>query len=260
MMSELLTHIDGRGVATVTMNRPLVHNAFDPVLIASLTYAFTTLNADDNVRAVVLKGAGKSFSAGADLTWMQEAAKYSKEQNRVDAVLLSNMLVAIDGCSKPVIALVQGLAMGGGVGLTACADIAIAHTDTKFALSEVKLGLTPATISPFVMRAIGAKNCRRLFLTAERFTAAEAKDYGLISEVAEDVEAKAEEFIAVLLKNSPKAMAAAKVLINSIENQEITPDILSMTADEIAERRTSDEGQEGLAAFLEKRKPNWIKE
>ncbi|WP_299439590.1 enoyl-CoA hydratase-related protein [uncultured Rhodospira sp.] len=252
---------DDRGVATVTLTRPAVHNAFDDGLIARLTEVFTTLGADAVVRVVVLAAEGKSFSAGADLTWMQRMAGYSRAENLADAKGLAAMLEAIDACPKPTVALVQGPAFGGGVGLVAACDIAIGTADAAFSLSEVKLGIIPAVISPYVLAAIGPRACRRYMLTGERFDAEEAHRLGLLHEVVgrEELVGAGEVMIAALLKAGPLAQAAAKDLLRAVSHR--APDaVADDTAARIADIRASAEGQEGLTAFLEKRKPAWIKE
>ncbi|MFN3370574.1 MAG: enoyl-CoA hydratase-related protein [Sphingomonadaceae bacterium] len=252
----LTTETDNRGVARVTLNRPEKHNAFDEALIAALHAAFAGF-AETRPRAVILSGAGKSFCAGADADWMRRAAGWSEPENRADAQRLSDMLAAIDSCPAPVIAVATGAVMGGGVGLIACADLAVAHPDARFALSEVKLGITPATISPFVVRAIGARQARRWFLTAERFDAATAHAMGLVHAVSETPDAVADGWIAALLGNAPGAVADAKRLVLDIAGQPITPALRAGTAARIAARRTTDEAKEGMAAFLEKRAPAW---
>jgi len=262
-MNTLLLNIDDRGVATVTFNRPDLHNAFNAELISELHDCITRLDADDDVRVIVLTGAGRSFSAGADLNWMKEAANYTEQENMDDAMRLSDMLSAIYSASKPTIALVNGTAFGGGVGITACCDIAVAVESAKFSLSEVKLGLAPSTISPFVVAAMGIRNCRRLFVTAERFDAHSAQRYGLISEVAADLSAAQtviNEIINNILMGSPDAQAESKALIDMVAGEDITEELREKTAAHIAARRASDSGKEGLDAFLSKRKPNWIKE
>ncbi|MBB4286793.1 enoyl-CoA hydratase/isomerase family protein [Roseospira goensis] len=252
---------DGRGVATVTLTRPALHNAFDDALIDRLTRTFTDLGADDAVRVVVLAAEGKSFSAGADLNWMRRMAGYTRDENVADARALATMLEAIDRCPKPVIALVQGAAFGGGVGLVAACDIAIGTADATFALSEVKLGIIPAVISPYVLAAIGPRAARRYMLTGERFDAEEAHRLGLLHEVVgrEELTGAAEVMIAALLKAGPQAQAAVKDLIRAVAFR--APDgVMDETAGRIATIRASAEGQEGLGAFLEKRTPGWIKE
>ena len=244
------------------MNRPELHNAFDDSLIAALTVALRQLEADPAVRLVFLAASGKSFSAGADLNWMRRMADYSRQQNLVDARALAGLMQTLDRLSKPTIALVQGAVYGGGVGLVACCDIAIATAVATFCLSEVKLGLMPAVISPYVTAAIGSRACRRYFLTAEMFAAAEAHRLGLLHEVVKDEGELRLRGLAVgelLLRNGPQAMAAAKDLIAAVAGQPINAALIDDTAVRIADRRASAEGREGLSAFLEKRQPVWIK-
>ena len=256
----LLVETDGRGVCHVTMNRADLHNAFDDGLIARLTGTFSTLSTDPAVRVVVLQGAGKSFSAGADLNWMKRMVAYTRDENFADALGLARMLHAIHSCAKPVIARVHGPAFGGGVGLVAACDIAIAGPKASFCLSEVKLGLIPAAISPYVVQALGARACRRYFQSAERFDAQEAHRLGLVHEVTdeESFDGAVEAMITTLLANGPRAMAAAKSLIDAVTDQPVTDALLQETAGRIADIRVSDEGQEGLGAFLEKRKAAWV--
>ncbi|SDE39760.1 MULTISPECIES: enoyl-CoA hydratase/isomerase family protein [Kordiimonas] len=259
-VKPLLCSIDDRGVATVTLNRADVHNAFNDDLIWELKNAFKTLGENTDVRAIVLTGAGKSFSAGADLNWMKAAAEYTDEQNKRDAIALSEMLSTINGCPKPTIAIVNGATFGGGVGLVSCCDIAIAVDDAKFSLSEVRLGLTPATISPYVVAAIGERQARRYFLTAERFDAAEALRIGLVHETAPSLQeafSKAHIFLKNILAGAPGAQRDAKALVSVVKNKPITEELRTNTAERIAKRRASVEGKEGLSAFLEKRKPEW---
>jgi methylglutaconyl-CoA hydratase len=258
----LLTHIDERRVATLTMNRPELHNAFDDLLIAGLTAELKRLEADPQVHVVCLAGSGKSFSAGADLNWMRRMATYTREENLNDALGLAGLMQTLNGLAKPTIALVQGTAYGGGVGLVACCDMAIATRQASFCLSEVKLGLFPAVISPYVIAAIGARACRRYFLTAETFDAGEACRLGLVHEVVEDQAALQEQGTRLaerLLKNGPCAMAGAKRLIAAVANRTTDNDLIADTAARIADQRASTEGREGLAAFLEKRTPGWVK-
>lgn len=247
-------------VARVTLNRPQLHNAFDEALIAGLATTFQALHEDDS-RVVILAGAGRSFSAGADLNWMQRAAGYDEERNRADARALELMLRTIDDCPKPVVAMVQGAAIGGGVGLVAACDIAVAGEAAQFATSEVRLGIVPAVIAPFVVRAIGPREARRWFLTAERFGAAEARRIGLVHEVvpADQLEARVAAMVGELLKGGPEALASAKQLVRLVEMMPQGGSIRAeATVGIIAERRASDEGREGIGAFLEKRKPAWI--
>jgi len=258
---HLILETDDRGVATMTLNRPEVHNAFNEKLIAEITAAAEQLGADDTVRAVILRGAGKSFSAGGDLKWMQAAAKYTETENWNDALKLSGMLHALNFMPKPLIALVHGACMGGGVGLVSCADIAIATRDAKFALSEVRLGLIPAAISPYVIAAIGARQARRYFLSGERFTGTRAKSLGLIHETVgmqDDLDDWAGTTVKDLLAGGPYAVSAAKKLVFAVAGKDISQDLQQNTAERIAVRRASKEGQEGLAAFFEKRHPNWV--
>jgi len=232
----------------VTMARPEQRNAFDAALIEELTTAFSQVGED--VRAVVLEGEGKSFSAGADVEWMRNAIELSYEENVADARRLRMMLETIDSCPAPVLARVQGHALGGGCGLVACVDIAVSAPDVRFAFSEVKLGIIPAVISPFALAKIGPSAARRYFVTGERFDAATALRIGLVHELAEDLDAAVERVVAELRTAGPEAARHAKKLV--LER----PDGLG-TERRIAQRRTADEGQEGLRAFLEKRNPSW---
>lgn len=261
MSEPILLDVDSAGVATVTLNRPDVHNAFDDALIAGLTKTFEAVGTDSKVRVVILAGAGKSFSAGADIKWMRRMAEYSRAENVRDAETLATMLKTLNDIPKPTLAVVQGAAIGGGVGLVSCCDIALAAEDAVFSLSEAKLGLIPATIGPYVLAAIGARQARRYFLTAERFSARDAVRVGLVHEVvpaAELPEARARH-IAGLLKNGPQAMGAAKALIRDIAGRPIERGLIKETAERIADIRASEEGKEGLSAFLEKRPARWVK-
>jgi methylglutaconyl-CoA hydratase len=240
MSEPILLDVDAAGVATVTLNRPEIHNAFDDALIA---------------------GAGKSFSAGADIKWMRRMAEYSRAENVRDAEALATMLKTLNDIPKPTLAVVQGAAIGGGVGLVTCCDIAVAAEDAVFALSETKLGLIPATIGPYVLAAIGARHARRYFVTAERFSARDALRVGLVHEVvpaAELLQARARH-VEGLLKNGPRAMGKAKALIRDIADRPIDRDLITETAERIADIRASEEGREGLSAFLEKRPARWVK-
>lgn len=253
--------IDDRGVATITLNRPELHNAFNDEVIARLTAIFHKLATDKTVRAVVLAANGPSFSAGAELGWMKKAAAYSYEENLADAARLARMLDDLYRLPKPTIAVVQGAAYGGGVGLVACCDIVVALAAATFSLSEVKLGLTPATISPYVIAAMGARQARRYFMTAERFDGQIAKNIGLVHELAETPEelaAARDRILKHILQAGPEAVAAAKDLVLAVDGKPIDADLRTETARRIALRRMSAEGQEGLTAFLEKRKPDWI--
>ena len=256
-MLELETR---NAIALVTLNRPEVHNAFDETLIAELTSAFRAIEADDGVRAVVLLGAGASFCAGADLNWMRRMAGFTRAQNLADARALSAMLSTLATLSKPTIARVHGPAFGGGVGLVACCDIAVAAHDATFALSEARLGLIPAAISPYVVEAIGARAARRFFLTAERFTAAEAFRLGLVHELAlpEELDAKINELLGFLLTAGPRAQGEAKALVRGVAHRAIGAGVIADTARRIARVRASPEGKEGVAAFLAKRRAAWV--
>jgi methylglutaconyl-CoA hydratase len=262
-MSEptLFSHIDDCGRATLTLNRPELHNAFDDALIAELTAALRALEANPAVRVVILAASGKSFSAGADLNWMRRMADYSPEENLADSRALAELMATLNHLAKPTIALVQGAAFGGGVGLVACCDIAIATPRASFCLSEVKLGLIPAVISPYVVAAIGERAARRYCLTAERFDAAEALRLGLVHEVVEEeaLRGSAARFATLLLENGPAALAAAKELIFQVAREPLGAELRETTARRIAAIRASAEGREGLSAYLAKRKPSWIK-
>lgn len=257
-MSTLEITRDGP-VATIWMNRPEVHNAFDEALIADLTAACRQLDADDSVRAVVLAGRGKSFSAGADLAWMKRAAGYTVEENLADAGALAAMLRTLADMKKPTVARVQGAALGGGTGLTAACDIAIASSTAVFATSEVKFGIIPSAISPYVLRAIGPRQALRYFQSAERFDAARARELGLVHEVVapDALDAKVAEVVASLLQCGPKAQGAAKELIRAVAHQPIGDAVVADTVQRIAHLRATPEAKEGVAAFLEKRAPNW---
>ncbi|MEO8003926.1 MAG: enoyl-CoA hydratase/isomerase family protein [Betaproteobacteria bacterium] len=246
-------------IATIRMNRPDVHNAFDDALIAALTAELLRVDGLAQARVVVLAANGKSFSAGADLNWMKRMAKYSREENLRDAAALAGLMRSLDGMKKPTIARVQGAAYGGGVGLVACCDIAIAATQASFSLSEVRLGLIPSVISPYVIAAIGERAARRYFLTAERFDAHEARRVGLVHEVVDGnaLDDAVAKIAAELLKGGPLAQAAAKKLIADVSRRPMDDALSAETAKRIAEIRTGDEGREGVAAFLEKRKADW---
>lgn len=247
-------------VATVTLNRPEIHNAFDETLIAHLTAAFVSLDDNPDVRVVVLAGAGKSFCAGADLNWMKRMAAFGREENVADAQALATMLRALYALSKPTIARVGGAAFGGGVGLVAACDVALAVPQATFALSEAKLGLIPATIGPYVIEAIGARQARRYFLTAERFTAAEALRIGLLHEIvaADAMDARIGALVATLKAAGPGAQLECKALIRGVAHRPIDDDVIAGTAQHIAAVRASPEGREGVAAFLGKRAPAWL--
>lgn len=251
--------LDPRGVATLTLNRPQVHNAFDDRLIAYLHHELQRLEADPALRVVVLAAEGRSFSAGADLNWMKRMAGYSELENLEDALALARLLHLISSFARPVIARVQGPAFGGGVGLIACCDIAVASEKARFALSEVRLGLIPATVSPYVVAAVGERNARRYFITAEPFDAAEARTIGLVHQVVApgELDGAVEHLVSEILKGGPGAVANAKGLVALVKNRPLDEALAAETGRRIALARVSAEGREGIAAFLEKRKPRW---
>lgn len=258
MSDSLQLHRDGV-VARLRLDRPDVHNAFDAGLIGDLTSALQAIGADGGVRVVVLEGAGASFSAGADLQWMRGMASASESENRDDALALARLMRTLDGLPKPTIARVHGAAFGGGVGLVACCDIAIGVPEAKFGLTESRLGLLPAVISPYVVQAIGARQARRWFATAEIFDAAEALRIGLLHQVvaAEQLDAAVLRQVELLAKAGPIATASAKSLVRDIAKAGDASQVDQANAALIARLRVSPEGQEGIAAFLEKRKPAW---
>ena len=262
MYQSILTEID-RGVGIITLNRADRHNAFDDVLIAELSEAIDIMGSDAAVRVIVLSSTGKSFCAGADLNWMKRMAGYSPEENLRDSRALAELFRRVAQSPKPVIARIQGPAYGGGVGLVAACDIAIATFDAQFALTEVKLGIIPSAISPYVIAAIGERYARRFMLTAERFSAAEAYRIGLVHEMVADERGLDEalgELIDALMKNGPHALRECKDLISAVAWKPLTPELIEDTAQRITRVRASAEGREGMGAFLEKRKPNWIAE
>ncbi len=260
MLQNTLHLEQDSGVARITLARPDVHNAFDDTLIAELTTTLESLDDDPGVRVVVLTGSGTSFSAGADLGWMQRMAQASADENRVDAMRLAKLMRTLDELSKPTIARVNGAAFGGGVGLVACCDIAIASETATFALSEVKLGLVPAVISPYVIAAIGARQARRWFQSAEAFGAAEAQRIGLLhlAVAPEALEVAVHRQCELLLKTAPIAVAEAKALVRRAAQATDADAADATNAELIARLRVSPEGQEGLTAFLAKRRPAWI--
>jgi methylglutaconyl-CoA hydratase len=260
-MSEpnLLVDIDGRGVATVTLNRPAVRNAFDDRLIADLTAVLQRLGVDPTVRLLLLTGSGSCFSAGGDLNWMRRMAQYTEAENFADAMQLAELLRVLNEFPKPTVARVNGPAYAGGLGLVCCCDVAIAAEEATFAISEVRLGLVPGTISPYVVAAIGARAARRFFLTAEPFTAAEAHRIGLVHGVSPltALDDTVATVVANLMQGGPEAQARAKRLVADVAGRPVTEAVRQLSARAIAEGRASAEGQEGLAAFFEKRKPAW---
>jgi methylglutaconyl-CoA hydratase len=248
------------GLATVTLNRPDVRNAFNEEVIAELTQAFTQLGQQADVRCIVLAANGPAFCAGADLNWMRRIADYSHAENLADAAQLAEMLRVIHSCPKPTVARIQGDVVAGGTGLVAVCDVAVTVDTAHFCLSEVKLGLIPATISPYVIRAMGERAAHRYFLTAERFNAAEALRIGFVHEVvtADALDATVAQITRALLAASPDAVTSCKQLVHGVAGQEISPALVAMTVQAIADSRTSAHGREGVESFLQKRKPNWI--
>ena len=246
-------------IARITLTQPEKHNAFDDTVIAALTEAFALVTDDPTIRVLVLSGEGKSFSAGADLEWMRRMSDYDEIENLIDAKSMANMLTILNGCPKPTIARVHGAAYGGGVGLVACCDVAIATENAQFCFSETKFGLAPSTISPYVINAISEKNARRFFLTAERFNAVTAKEIGLIDIIttSDEIDSEINKLINNLLENGPMAIAACKELINEVGRGNPKQSLIDYTANHIAKLRSSNEGKEGLNAFLEKRNPVW---
>jgi len=255
---EHLRRTDDGAVTTVTLARPDAHNALNAALIEELSRCFEEISDDERVRAVVLSGERSSFCAGADIGYMRETASFSYEENLEDARRLAMMYWTIDECPKPLVARVQGAAMGGGAGLVAVADVAVADSEARFAFSEVRLGIAPATIAPFAVRKIGASHARSLFATGERFGAERAREIGLVHEVVSDdgLDAAVEEKVGELLQGGLVAQATIKALLRRLETTE-PMEAPGLTARVISELRTGEEGQEGLAAFLEKREPRW---
>ena len=258
-MTNILNQVDAKGVATITLNRPERHNAFDDTLIRELTAALRQLARDAAVQVVVLTSTGQSFSAGADLGWMRSMAGKSPAENLADARALAELMHTLDRLEKPTIARVQGAAFGGGLGLIACCDVAIADRRARFCLSEVRLGLTPATISPYVVAAIGARQARRYFTTAEVFDAPRAREIGLVHEVVPEgeLDIAIDGVVRATLQGAPGAQAEAKALVFLCAGRAIDAACSDETSRLIAARRTTAEAQEGLAAFLDKRAPAW---
>jgi methylglutaconyl-CoA hydratase len=256
----LLHTIDERGVVTLTLDRPQLHNAFDDTLIVELIKVLALYKANPQSRLLVLRANGKSFSAGADLNWMQRVAQYSQAENKADAENLAELMFSLYHFPHPTLAVVQGAAFGGGVGLVSCCDIAVASDKASFCLSEVKLGLVPAVISPYVIAAIGTRQAQRYFLSAERFDAQTAYHLGLVQKpcTPEELDNQVTDLINSLLSNAPVALTACKQLIHRVDAS-INPELRDYTTSLIAQLRVSPEGQEGLAAFLEKRPAGWLK-
>ena len=261
-MTDRLFQVErrARGVVWLTLDRPEIHNAFDDRLIVKLTAELARLGDDDAVRVVGLTGAGRSFSAGADLNWMRRTATYGDAENLADARALAKLMRILNELAKPTVAQVNGAALGGGTGLVACCDIVIASDRAVFGTTEVRLGLIPSVIGPYVLAAVGARHARRLMLTGERISAAEAARLGLVHEVvaAEQLDAAVERVVAELLKGGPTAIAAAKRLIGDLAGRPIDSSLIDGTAQRIAALRATPEAREGVGAFLEKRAPGWM--
>ncbi len=259
-MSQNLSITQAGAVVRITLTQPEIRNAFSDEVIAELTAAFTDVGARADVRAVVLAAEGPAFCAGANLNWMRRMADYTRAENLADAAKLAEMLRVIYECPKPTIARVQGDVYAGGMGLVAACDMAVAVDTAGFCLSEVKLGLIPATISPYVIRAMGARASHRYFLTAERFDAAEALRIGFVHEVvaAEQLDARVDALTKALTSASPSAVRACKRLVLDVAEREIDAQLIAATVEGIADIRASDEGREGVQSFLQKRKPGWL--
>lgn len=256
---KVINNIDAQGTATVTLANAERHNAFDDTMVAELHQVFERLGNDPSVRVVVLAAQGKSFSAGADLNWMKRMAHYSVEENLVDARALAAMLSCLNTLPRPTVARVQGAAFGGAVGLVSCCDIAIGTSRSSFCLSEVRIGLVPATIAPYVVRAIGERAARRYFQTAERLDAESALALGLLSRIVDEdaLDGAIEDMATMLRANGPMALRVAKALVAEVADKAITDALIESTSGLIANIRVGEEGQEGLAAFLEKRPAHW---
>ena len=253
--SSVLFQVDNEGIATLTLNRPEVHNAFDDVMIADLTETFTGIAEDEDIVAVVVSVRGRSFSSGADIGWMRRAAEYTEEENLEDARLLAGMLYGLYSLPQPTIAKIQGSAYGGGVGLIAACDVAISVRSAQFSFSEVNLGLIPVVISPYVLAAMGPRNTKRFFLSAERFDAEEAMRCGLINHVRDDageLQATCDRYVRAFIQAGPGALSEAKQLISHVATHPINEALIEDTVQRIAKRRTTDEAKQRLAAFLEK--------
>jgi methylglutaconyl-CoA hydratase len=254
------TAVDDRGIATITLTRPQVRNAFNVDTINHLLTTLTVLEHDLAVRILLLRAQGEHFCAGADIHWMKDVVTLGYQENLADAGKLAKLMDKLNQFPKPTIALVQGACFGGAIGLVACCDIALATSTAKFCLSEVKIGLIPAVISPYLVAAMGVRQARRYCLTGEHFSAAQALQYGLVHHLGDNLDTIAAPFIDNLLNNSPAAMQAIKSLLHDINNQAINDGLIADTSQRIAAIRVSNEAQEGLDAFLSKRKPDWTKE
>lgn len=257
-----LEEIDEKGIARITLTRSEVHNAFNDDLILSLRRSLGSLESDDRVRVLVLASRGRSFSAGADLNWMKRSAEYSEAENLADARNLAELMMVLDRFAKPTLALVQGPAYGGGVGLIACCDIALAAESARFALTEVRLGIVPAVISPYIVAAMGERQARRYALSAEPILAPQAAQLGLVHEAVPDeqLEVRGQHVIDQLLKGGPEAQQAIKALLCRQRGRPLDESLIEETAKSIAEVRSTDEAKEGLTAFFEKRSPAWMEE
>lgn len=247
-------------VATVWLNRPAVRNALDDVLLSEITQAIKLLEQEDAVRVLVLGGRGKVFCAGADLNWMKRMAGYSNEQNQADAMGLATMLKTLHQVSKPTIARVHGAAFAGGMGLAAACDVVVAEPTAEFCLSEVRIGLIPSTISPYIIKALGVQASKRYMLTAERISAGEAHRLGFVQVLCEDgaIDAAVAQISQALIAGGPRALAQTKTLINTVANRSLDDELIDETAGLIARVRSSGEGREGVSSFLEKRQPAWV--
>jgi len=257
--SSIIVEKSQNGVSTITLNRPELHNAFDDHFIKELTEAIRDINQDETCKILVLAANGKSFSAGADLNWMKRMSGYSWDENYHDSLKLAGLMQELHDCKKTTIAIVKGAAFGGGVGLVACCDIVLSSEHALFCLSEVKLGLIPSVISPYVVKAIGERNAKRYFVTAEQFDAQDAKEMNLVHKIfaKDEIDMQTSDYINRILANSPEAMYQAKRLVDYVADKEISEEVVLETAQRIADIRASSEGKEGVAAFLEKRPANW---
>jgi len=256
----IIHNIDDKGIARITLNRPEKHNAFDGDMIQSINNILEEWQGKESIKCLVINANGKNFSAGADLNWMKETLSLTYDENVIDAKKLARLMRQIYDFKTPVITLVQGLAYGGALGIVTASDIAFCTTDAKFCFSEVKIGLIPAVISPYVIKAIGEKNALRYMLSADFINAEKALDLGIVQSVVSELNDEASKFIKTLLKNSPAALKSCKSLIKSVVSQLNNPEIDNFTSQSIAQIRVSKEGQEGLHAFFEKRKPSWCGE